>query len=487
MNESNGKTLDKVAVRTEFAQVVVHGDKLILPQHMGPEAAIRVLMDHLEYNEKKIALSEEYDVFPWDGAVALETVMIEKFGHASATTRTVEGLFGPSEVKPKTVMVEVAYGVKRPVIWGAFSLPGIPGKIQCGYEQVSPGKFKFTLTAELKRKYEAQVREIFEMVRVELKRNSIYRGKALRIRFTDDAGNSLPIPNVSFLDTVSVQPDRLILSQDLLDAVETNLFTPIKRVREMAANNLPIKRGVILGGLYGTGKTLTAGVASKYAVEQGVLYLSVDRADELAMAIEFAKQYQEPACVIFCEDIDRVTDGERDVEMDDLLNIIDGIDSKSFKMIVVLTTNELNSINAAMLRPGRLDAVLEFTAPDAKAIEKLLRFYGDECILPGEDLTEVGKVLAGQIPAVVEEVVKRAKLAQLKLLPRGQLVDTLSQQALLESAKTMQSQLKLLEHKFSEKKPEEKSFNELISAAVSQALTNGAGDHIAQLVQDRLS
>src|SRR3546814_9239016 len=164
---------------------------------------------------------------------------------------------------------------------------------------------------------------------------------------------------------------------------------------------------------------MAATVASRLAVDAGVTYVYIPRADELPDAIEFAKQYQSPACVIFCEDVDRVTNGDRSVEMDDILNLLDGIDTKNNHIITVLTTNDLQSINPAMLRPGRLDAVIDVTPPDAQAVEKLLRLYGGDAIAADTNLEEAGRVLAGNIPAVIAEVGKRAKLAQLRLQPAG--------------------------------------------------------------------
>jgi transitional endoplasmic reticulum ATPase len=142
--------------------------------------------------------------------------------------------------------------------------------------------------------------------------------------------------------------------------------------------------------------------------------------------------------------VDRVTSGERSVEMDDILNILDGIDTKSANIITVLTTNDLMSINPAMLRPGRLDAVIDVTPPDAEAVEKLLRLYGGETIDADTDLSQVSQILNGNIPAVIAEVVKRAKLAQLRLQPVGERVAKISEAALLDAATTMQAQVKLL-------------------------------------------
>src|SRR5690606_20126549 len=132
------------------------------------------------------------------------------------------------------------------------------------------------------------------------------------------------------------------------------------------------------------------------AVQNGITYLYVPRADELKDAIEFAKLYQNPASVVFCEDIDRVTKGERSVAMDDILNIIDGIDTKTANIMVVLTTNHMDNINPAMLRPGRLDAVIPVTPPDAKAVERLIRVYAKGAVRADEDLAHVGATLAGR-------------------------------------------------------------------------------------------
>jgi len=252
------------------------------------------------------------------------------------------------------------------------------------------------------------------------------------------------MPRIEFIDTRSTDPDDLIYHPDLAAAIQTNLFTPITRATDCAANGIPLKRGILLGGTFGTGKTMAAAVAARLAVDAGITYVYVPHADELADAIEFARQYQSPACVVFCEDVDRVVAGERSVEMDDILNIIDGIDSKDANVITVLTTNDLHSINQAMLRPGRLDAIIDMIPPDAATAERLLRRYAGPAIAPDTELTVAAGILAGHIPAVIAEVVRRAKLAQLRRQAPGTPVTQLSQEALIEAAQTMRAQVSLL-------------------------------------------
>lgn len=434
-----GKTLDKAGEVAHVAEVIYHGDKLILPDGMSLDDAQALLKRRAEYLETEVNMSEVFDVFPFDGAHALDRVLTEKFGWSAAAA--TPGFFGPRP--PQLISVDTGVDTKVSVPWGSFSLPGVDGLMGTGVDWAG-NRLRFRVGANVKRKDEATVRDIYQRLREYLKTGSIYRGKAIKLRFCDDNGEDLQMPEPKFLATGSVRKEHLIYSDDVHASIDTNLFTPIERVRDCIANGIPVKRGVLLGGVFGTGKTLAATVAATLAVEAGVTYLYVPRADELAKAIEFAKQYQSPACVIFCEDIDRVMSGERSVEMDDILNIIDGIDTKNANIVTVLTTNAMRAINPAMLRPGRLDAVIEVTPPDARACERLLRLYGGENISPDTDLAQAGALLEGNIPAVIAEVVKRAKLAQLRLQAPGEKVAFISQSAIVEAAATMQAQLKLL-------------------------------------------
>jgi hypothetical protein len=64
-----------------------------------------------------------------------------------------------------------------------------------------------------------------------------------------------------------------------------------------------------------------------------------------------------------------------------------------------------------MLRPGRLDAIVSFSKPDADAAQRLLRKYTSGMCAPDVDYAAVAARCAGMIPAVIAEVGARAKLA----------------------------------------------------------------------------
>jgi transitional endoplasmic reticulum ATPase len=229
---------------------------------------------------------------------------------------------------------------------------------------------------------------------------------------------------------------------------------------------IPLKRGILLSGTYGTGKTLVSYATARLCLEQGWTFLMTERADELVNMIDFAKQYQ-PA-VVFCEDIDRVVAGERSVDMDEILNIIDGVESKNTEIMIVLTTNHVEKIHRAMLRPGRLDAVINVLPPDAQAVEKLIRLYGRGLVPVSEDLTAVGEALAGEIPAVIRECIERAKLYAISdgSLNGNQI--TITGDNLLTASKSMRSQLELLRDKKELTKTPEVLFGESLSECIQK-------------------
>ena len=433
-------TIEKAAPTVLVAEVVRTGEAVTLPENMSITQAIKLLQARAEYEAQEVVVTQTIRAFPHDGAVALHRVLTRKYGWAQAVP--TPGFFGPKPPQMMTVKTGVSTTIQVP--WGRFELPNIKGWISTSTTHEN-GMMVFQLVSTVKRESEKTVEALFREVRDEAEQNSIYRGKAIKIRFRDNDGDPISLPEPEFLDTESIDDTQLVYSDPIMAAVETNLFTPILRAQDCIKNKIPLKRGVLLAGTYGTGKTMAAYVASKYAEMMGITYLYVPRADELSDAIAFAKHYQSPACVVFCEDIDRVASGDRSVKIDDILNIIDGIDTKKSNIIVVLTTNDLDSINPAMLRPGRLDAVINVTPPDAKAVEKLLRIYGRGVVADNTDLSRAGELLSGQIPAIIAEVVKRAKLSELKFTAEGGKVKMLSEQALTDAAAAMRGQINLLD------------------------------------------
>lgn len=422
------------------AEVVRHGEKLTIPVDMEIEGAIKLLYSRQQFENTEVEIRTEIDAFVWDGALALADVLAEKYGWVQS--EIIKKMFQDDQ-QPMLITVSTGPGETRQVPWGRFKLAGVDGFVETGYTRTNSGRFNFEVKATIRRKHEREVKDLFEKVRVRVKTHSIYKGKPFSIIFKDDEGESLGLPQPRFFDVRDAKKSDLVLPLDVENAIATNIFTPIERIEECRKVGLPVKRGALLCGYYGTGKTLTARIVAKLAQDNNITYVLCPRAEEFNEAVEFARQYQ-PA-VVFCEDIDRTMRGQkRTGKMDQVLNTIDGIESKSTEIIVILTTNDVENVNKAMLRPGRLDAVIEMKRPDAQAVVRLLKLYGGKDLSKSAKLEEVGKILDGNIPAVIAEVVKRSKLAQFRISKPGDTDLMIGDEALIESANTMKMQLDLL-------------------------------------------
>lgn len=460
--------------KTHIADVVRHGDKLVLPEHMLYGDAIQVLQRKMVYEEEFVDLYESVDAFPWDGALALVQAIEEQFGFVFA--EATPGWFGPSP--PREISVEVGPGRTKRVPWGRFRMPGTdnPDNVIITSTEMKNGRMQFRINVECQRKYEPLVRELARRTREIVSTSSIYRGQAIRIRFRDEHGDTIELPEPRFLDFSTLDLSTLVFNRDLEKMLDTNITTPILHAAACRAAGVPLKRGVLLAGPYGTGKTLMAYKAARDAIKAGWTFLYLEDVRELSEAIRFAQQYS--PCVIFAEDLDRAVSGsKRTVEVDQILNTIDGIDSKTSEIMVVLTTNHLDQINEAMLRPGRLDVVLHIAPPNAEAVGRLIHAYGRGLVKADEDVAEVGEVLAGQIPAVIREVVERSKLEFIRRTG-GEGAIEVTQDDLLVAAQTMKQQRELLTRPEPDTRHPATLFGDAVGHQIKQGLSVLSGNGV---------
>lgn len=435
------------------AQIIWHDGPIALPERHGKKmsysSAQIVLARRERYEEEYVQISERFEDFPLDAALAFHKAMARTYGWVNA--ETVKTFFGAHY--PSMVSIPVSVDATELVPMGRFTLPGLDDDAIDVSIVMPPGeKAYLEIEATVKRKFEPEIRELLTLTKKILKDESIYRGKAFKIRFTDDDGDDESMPVVSFIDTTRVNRDQLILNHYTARSVAARIWTPIERAREVKAAGVKLKRGALLAGPYGTGKTLTAYITAQIAVNNGWTFLYCEKTSDLARCLRTAAQY--PPAVLFCEDLDRITSGRRNVKHDELLNILDGVDTKEAEVMVVFTTNHQENIGDAFLRPGRIDVIVPFTKPDAQSAERLVRLYAGESLAEGEHLEAVGKALEGRIPAVIEEVVASSKLYGIQ--ERG--YPTIFANDLLAAAASMQEQMEALEPKEQETitlKPEE--------------------------------
>lgn len=363
-----------------------------------------------EAEEKKVSIFDQIPCYPLDGIVAVMRALKDVYGFASLENAPT-GFFGAME-PPMLVQVPLATGGYETAPLGRIAIP----KWEGGYFDTVLGKdAALILRGEIKRKFEPEVKRIIALARQKLKEHSIYKGQPITIdlSFIEEERPFHPINDApKFIDIKDVEETMLILNDVTAFELSANVFTLIEETEACVRNNIPLKHGCLLMGPYGTGKTLAARVLAKKCVRNGWTFIYLKKAEQLAQALILAQLYA-PA-VVFGEDIDQVMSGERDGDINEILNTIDGVDTKDKPIITILTTNKPEDIEPAFLRAGRIDTVINLDAPDAKTSIRFVQMFAKNddnhsLLIPGIDLTEAGKELAGFVPSFIAEAVQKAK------------------------------------------------------------------------------
>lgn len=392
-------------------QIVREGDQIILPPGMTYAQAREWLRRKEEEEERSVAVHYELNCYPLDGAVAFQRALAKIYGWTQMVP--TPGFFG--DEPPVMLGVQISLDETIQVPWGRVQIPTIAGYLETSMSGGDPttGNPKFILNGEVKQKHKPEIQRIYEETLYFVRSKSIYKAQAVRLNYDwtrTDKPRFDPFANApKFIDLRGVNEEDLIFPADVMASVNNNLFSPIERPEVMRRYHIPLKRGVLLEGPYGTGKTMTANVTAKKATRSGWTFLYVDSVQDLVRALQFATQYA-PA-VIFAEDVDRVTSGQRTMTIDQILNSMDGVDTKGQDIILVLTTNNANAIHKAAIRPGRIDLIVPVREPDAEAAARLVKLYGRGLLSPSADLKKIGEALKGKIPAMIREVVERSKMA----------------------------------------------------------------------------
>lgn len=461
--------LDRAANNVE---IVNKGAEIILPENMDYVEAMAWLKRKKDEMESAINVHHRISCHPLDGAYAFMRAIKEKHGWSNLVP--TPGFFGPTPPTMVTMHISPTETVQVP--WGMMMIPGISGKIQMGVD-VANGDPGLVIGGTVLKRDQHKVYELAQRAEALVKTQSIYHRKALSIKldWLREGGDFNPdVDGFKFLDVSKVDEEGLIFDKVTKNLLNVSLFAFIKNPEACRQNGIPLKRGILLEGRYGTGKTMTAYVTAKLALKHGFTFIMVEDARDLEHIIRMARRYE--PCVIFCEDIDRVISKERTISMDALLNTIDGFNSKGSEIMLVMTTNHVEDIHKAMMRPGRLDSVMELLPPDEEAAKRLIKYYAGTRLAPDANLDEVGKFLNGRTPAVIREVVERAKIGTIDRTGSATIEGAVNGDDLVVAAQSMDRHMKLMDEKPIEKLPLEQ-FALALGTEIGKAVRAGLPCH----------
>ena len=208
--------------------------------------------------------------------------------------------------------------------------------------------------------------------------------------------------------------------ENLAEIVEY-LHDPAK-YKEIGAN---MPKGVLLVGPPGTGKTM---LAKAVAGEANVPFFSMSGSEFVEMFVgmgaskvrDLFRQAKEKApCIVFIDEIDAIGkkrqgnmsgNDEREQTLNQLLTEMDGFEGHN-GVIILAATNQPDSLDPALTRPGRFDRRVPVELPDLKGREEILKVHAKKIRLAEEvDFNKIARMASGASGAELANIVNEAAL-----------------------------------------------------------------------------
>jgi cell division protease FtsH len=192
-----------------------------------------------------------------------------------------------------------------------------------------------------------------------------------------------------------------------------------------------IPKGALLVGPPGTGKTL---IARAVAGEAGVPFFSMSGSEFVEMFVGmgaakmrdlFEQANKKAPCIVFIDEIDaigkkrdgqgRTGNDEREQTLNQLLTEMDGFDSKT-GVVIMAATNRPESLDPALLRPGRFDRRIPMQLPDLKGRQDILQVHAKSVkMAPGIDFEAIARATSGASGAELANIVNEAALRAVRV------------------------------------------------------------------------
>ena len=239
---------------------------------------------------------------------------------------------------------------------------------------------------------------------------SVLRGQVLSF-----SGNEFGpgAAGVDFLPRPHVPSDEIILPPGVLGDVARHVVGIGKHRDALRAAGRHLKRGVLLYGPPGSGKTLTVRHLLSETPGITAVVLAGDSIRFVTQAAELARAMQ-PAIVVL-EDVDLIA-ADRSLSVGPqpllfaMLDALDGLDGDA-DVAFVLTTNRVEVLEQALAdRPGRIDLAVEIPLPDAAARHRLFTLYAGGIPLSPQAITDAASRADGVTGAFAKELMRRTVL-----------------------------------------------------------------------------
>jgi cell division protease FtsH len=258
----------------------------------------------------------------------------------------------------------------------------------------------------------SRAREFLADVRRLIGELNVFRGQVLS--FGESQFGHMAVGPIVFYRRPSLRRDQLVLAEGILDSIELEVLGIGEHKQRLRAAGQHVKRGVLLHGPPGTGKTHTVRYLVSRASDATVLLLTGGGLHMVRQACALARMLQ-PSIVVL-EDIDLIAQDRSMMGqfgnplLFDVLNEMDGM-AEDADVAFILTTNRADILEPALAaRPGRVDLAVEIALPDANARRGLLQLYGAGLALELDDPEAIVARTSGVTAAFIKELVRKSAL-----------------------------------------------------------------------------
>ena len=270
-------------------------------------------------------------------------------------------------------------------------------------------------------------------------------------------------------------------AKEALEEIVTYLHDN-KKYAEIGAK---LPKGALLVGPPGTGKTL---LAKAVAGEAKVPFFSISGSEFVEMFVgmgaskvrDLFKQASEKApCIVFIDEIDTIgkkRDGngtggndEREQTLNQLLTEMDGFDANK-GVVILAATNRPETLDPALLRPGRFDRRIPVNLPDLQGRVAILKVHAKDVKMEDNvDFNAIARATSGASGAELANIINEAALRAVR---QGR--DKVTQEDLEESVETVIAGYKRKNAVLSEEEKKIVAFHEIGHALVAAKQTNSA-------------
>ncbi|UCC88479.1 MAG: ATP-binding protein [Anaerolineales bacterium] len=358
------------------------GTGITVPQQvsLGQAADTLLAAARAEQDETQIVHVVKHLPF-YAACYAFSCIMRDDYGINFASAE--QSLFGP--IRPKQYTIPVRPGVTETVTLGKFKLRNMMVKTDSYFDDNGVCRLQVIITLPNINKPDAMV-----LCNLLDQAPNVWAGQHLIF------DSNTAEPRIPEIVTTDYSWDKIALNTTERAACQHFLNHIDMHLTLAQDHAIPFKRGVLLWGAWGTGKTLAAAVFMQRAQEQGISVIYEKSWDKLLSTMHLARDFG--PTLVFCEDIDLATSRT-------LTNLLDDAALKTAPISLVVTTNHPERLDPAITRSGRMDICIKFDLPDANTRRDILAVHGVDPSLYNDAIASATDGMTG---ADLAEVAKRA-------------------------------------------------------------------------------